>query len=701
MKYDLTVEIPPLTQSHLEDALWLEDTYCTTALNWVNAQTLRTVEQFCQSDEFSRIKELVLSELSCDSRVPWVSRHGDHFYNFWQDANNPKGVWRRTTLSGYREDAPPWEMVLDLDDLSWEEGCEWVFAGITPLIINPRYCLIHLSRAGTDARTIREFDLRDKRFIDDGFVLPMSKSKVSWINRDSLYVADAIGEGAVSSSGYPRRVKRWMRGTSLDTSPTIFEGSIDDVGVFAYRDHTPGFERDLLIRNIDANRRHLFFLAEDGSFRRVAVPEDAQFLIFRDWLLIKTSSQWSYGQTTYPPGVLLATKFTSFIEDDCTLTTLFVPDARTALQSFQGVGPHLLLSILDNVVNRMEVLTPGEGKWERSDLHSSAGGFNALGVTALDLISSDYFLTITGFLRPPSLYFGNLDGERDLELLKQANTASSLQNYRVSQHFATSKDGTQIPYFEISSIDRVLNGQNPTLLYGYGGFNVSLFPSYLGEDVPAWLGRGGVYVVANIRGGAEFGPDWHQAAIRQNRHLAFEDFAAVAQSLIERGVTVPAKLGARGASNGGLLTGNMLIRYPQLFGCIVCEMPLLDMQRYTKLLAGASWIAEYGDPEVPEDWAYMRSFSPYHNIRSGVVYPPVLFLTSSNDDRVSPAHARKMVFRMQEEGHRQVYLFEDIEGGHGAAVSQESSAYRSALVSEFLWRSLHSKVTTLSTLGSV
>ncbi len=676
-----------LPQTIADDPLWLETIEGSDALAWVEIQNERTVAEFCQSEDFQRLESSILQELSLDSRIPWIAKYGDHVYNFWQDHKNPAGVWRRTTLQGYRASSPIWETVLDIDELRRREGIDWLFNGASVLAPDYRYCLIHLSPGGSDACAVREFDLQHKGFVEDGFVLPVSKSRVSWIDRNSLYLADALDTKSLCASGYARVIKRWERGTSPVNAQILFEGAYEDVGVFAYRDHTPGFQRDVVIRNVDAYRSEAFLLSSDDQLVKLDLPDDAEFSVFQEWLLIMPSKDWNLGSYTYLTGHLLAIRLDDFLSRKCNFTVLFVPTAQTALQGFRRVGSYLVLSILDNVVSHLAVLRFIDGDWTRSVL-DSPNPFSTLAIGALDPTSDRYLLTVSGFLQPPSLYMGDLADDGQAELLKEVCTGWDLTRYRVSQHFTISADGTQVPYFEISAADVQLDGQNPTLLYGYGGFQISLQPSYLGINIPAWLARGGVYVVANIRGGGEFGPAWHQAALRQNRPRAYQDFVAVAQSLISRKITSPAKLGIRGGSNGGLLVGNMLTEYPHLFGCVVCEVPLLDMQRYPLLLAGSSWIAEYGDPSCEQQWDYIRGFSPYHNLRSDTVYPPTLFLTSGSDDRVSPAHARKMTYRMHNAGHSNVYFHESSGGGHGGAGEQKESAYRAALVSEFLWRNL-------------
>lgn len=675
-------QLPPDT----DDFLWLEALQGKPALTWVEQQNQRTVTRFAQGKAFPQIETQVFDILNKDTQIPWVTQYGQFYYNFWQDQHHPRGLWRRTTLEEYRKDEPEWETVLDIDALGKAEGKDWVYHGSQALSPDYRYCLLHLSPDGGDAVVVREFDLVSKQFVEHGFVLPVAKSRVSWVDKDRLFVATDFGPGSMTQSGYPRIAKIWQRGTPLSAAQPLYEAQPEDMSVFAYHDSTPGFARSYVGRSLDFYRKEVFVLNGQGDKIRIEVPDDAWVSGHREWLLIKLSSEWQLGDQRYPSGALLAANFNDYLAGKRSLSVLFTPSASVALSGYASTRDHLILSIMDNVVNRLEVLTPLGNQWQSRPL-GQPGAVNTISATGINDETNAYFLTVSGFLQPTSLYMGDLDSGNE-ELLKQGPQDFDATSYQVSQHFAQSNDGTRVPYFQIAAKTLHLDGKNPTLLYGYGGFEVPLLPGYLGAKAPAWLERGGVYVVANIRGGGEYGPAWHQAALKQNRHRAYEDFAAVAQDLIARKVTSSPHLGARGGSNGGLLVGNMLTLYPQLFGAIVCEVPLLDMQRYTQLSAGASWIAEYGDPTQPQEWAYIKTFSPYHNIKAQVAYPPVLFYTATSDDRVNPSHARKMAARMQQMGYSQAYFYENTEGGHSASADKKQSAFHSALVSEFLWDTL-------------
>ncbi|TNY25313.1 S9 family peptidase [Fulvimonas soli] len=681
---------PAGTQASDDPYLWLEDIHGARAMDWVKAQNAVTERRFASSPEFARTRDRILEVLDSDARIPYVARHGDHLYNFWQDKAHPRGLWRRTTLEEYRKAEPKWEVLLDVDALNKAEGKRWVFKGAECL--KPAYerCLVSLSPDGGDAVAVREFDIPSKSFVKGGFELPVAKSQVGWIDQDRIYVGTDFGPGSMTRSSYPRIVKEWKRGTPLAAAAAVHEARPDDMTVSAFHDRTPGFERDFVVVVTDFFHTENY-LRKDGGLVHLDLPSDAAgFDAHREWLLVQTRTPWTTGGATYPGGALLAIRFDDFMAGKRDFAVLFRPDEHTALSSFAWTRHHLILDVLDDVKSRLEVLTPpasGNGDWPRAPM-AGAPSMSTVTVADTDPDNSDeYWLSVTGFLTPSSLQRGVLGGGA-AETLKQSPAFFDASRFQVNQHFVASKDGTRVPYFEIAPKDLKLDGSNRTLLYGYGGFEVSLEPFYSGSIGRAWLERGGVYVIANIRGGGEYGPRWHQAALKADRLRAYEDFAAVAQDLVRRGVTSPRHLGAEGGSNGGLLMGNMLTLYPQLFGAIACEVPLLDMKRYVHLSAGASWIAEYGDPDDPGQWAFIRTFSPYQNLKPGMHYPPVLFYTTTSDDRVGPVQARKMAAKMQGMGYKDVWFFENLEGGHGAGADNKQSAHMHALAYDFLWDQL-------------
>jgi prolyl oligopeptidase len=674
---------PPAAPASNDPNLWLETIDGTKQLDWVKQQNAETVKKYADSAEFKQLDARLLEVLDSNERIPMVGKIGDYFYNFWRDKEHPKGLWRRTTLDEYRKDAPAWETVVDLDALAKSENENWVWHGVQCLKPDYQRCLISLSRGGADADVVREFDLPGKQFVKGGFELPEAKSNVAWKDKDHIYVATDFGAGSMTTSSYPRIVKEWKRGTPLSSATTVYEAKNDDMSVAAMRDNTPGYERDFVTRQIAFYDSETFLRGKDGKLTRIDVPNDAATDVHREWLLIEPRSDWTVGGKTYKSGSLLAAKFDDYMGGKREITVLFEPTDTTALDGYSWTRHQLILNVMDNVVNRLEVLTPQPGDWKRDSL----GGAPQLSTIAAggvdDDTSDDYFLTVSGFLQPTTLYYGTI-GQGEAQAIKHSPSFFDASKYVVSQHFATSKDGTRVPYFEIAPKNLKANGANPTLQYGYGGFEISLQPNYSGNVGRAWLEKGGVYVIANIRGGGEYGPRWHKAALKANRLRAYEDFAAVSQDLFARKITSPQHLGAMGGSNGGLLMGNMLTLYPQLYGAVVSQVALLDMQRYTHLSAGASWIAEYGDPDKPAEWAWLKTFSPYTNAKAGQKYPPVLFTTSTRDDRVGPVHARKMYAKLQGLGY-DTSFYENIEGGHGAAADNKQSAFMNALGYTYLW----------------
>ena len=678
-----------LTDPHL----WLEDVTGDAAMGWVRERNAMTLARLASGEAFAILRDRLREVLDSADRIPYVTQRGGFLYNFWQDEANPRGLWRRTALAEYRKPDPRWEVLLDVDALAASENENWVWQGAPTLRAGGyRRALVHLSRGGADASVVREFDVADRAFVSGGFGLAEAKSDVGWIDAEHVYVGTDFGPGSMTSSGYPRIVRVWRRGTGLREAETVFEGEPADVSVSAYRDQTEGFERDFVIRAIDFYR-HRWYLRSGGDLILVPVPEDAKIDVHREWLLIRTRSRWTERGREYPAGALLAAGFEEFMAGGRELTVLFEPDPHTSLAYHAWTRHHLILATMRDVRSALAVLTPTSEGWHAEPL----GGLPELAetdVTSTDPHESDeYYVATSGFTEPTTLRLVRLGGAEPAQAASPAEPASPIKRapaffdasgLTVRQRFATSDDGTAIPYFVVGP-DRP--GPGPTLLTGYGGFEVSLTPSYSGVIGRGWLARGGSYVVANLRAGGEYGPDWHLSAIKENRHLVYEDFAAVARDLAECGVTTPGQLGIEGGSNGGLLMGVMLTRYPELFGAIVGQVPLLDMRRYHRLLAGASWIAEYGDPDRPDEWRHLLPFSPYQNVSDAGRYPPVLLITSTRDDRVHPAHARKMVARLEESGH-DVSYYENIEGGHGAAADNEQRALKWALVFEFLWRHL-------------
>ena len=670
---------------------WLEDVEGDDALAWVRARNAEATGALT-GPGFEELRAGILAVLDSDAKIPAVTKAGDLYYNVWRDAEHERGLWRRTTLESYRTDDPDWDVLLDIDALAAAEGESWVWHGAQVLRPDCRRALVTLSRGGSDADVTREFDLETRAWVPDGFERPESKGGMSWIDEDTVFVFTDTGPGSLTTSGYPRTVRRWRRGTPLAEAELVYEGDETDLYISAYHDRTPGFERDLVVRSIAFYREQVFLLGAGDVLTRLDLPESADLGLKREWLTVELRDPWEVGGFEHPAGSLLAIRLDAFLAGDRSFDVIFTPTPTTSLTGASWTRHHLVLNILDDVKNRLRVLTPGHGGWTDAPLHG-VPKVGTVSAGAVDADESDaLWLTVTDYLTPSTLALATLPetGPADLAEvapLKSMPTFFDATTHVAEQRLARSQDGTRVPYFLVRPRDLVLDGTAPTLLYGYGGFEISLTPSYSGSLGRSWLSRGGVYAVANIRGGGEYGPRWHQEALRENRHRAYEDFAAVARDLVTAGVTSPEHLGIQGGSNGGLLVGNMLVHYPELVGAVVVQVPLLDMSRYSHLLAGASWMAEYGDPDDPAQWEFIRTFSPYHLVDPDREYPPVLFTTSTRDDRVHPGHARKMAALMLAAG-KDVLSYENIEGGHGGAATNAQSAFMSALAYTFLWKRL-------------
>lgn len=663
---------------------WLEDVSGKKALEYVEAQNAITFKELKARAEYEPIRTRVLSILNDKARIPYVSKMGAHYYNFWRDAANPRGLWRRTTLEEYRKPEPKWELVLDLDKLAKDEKENWVWAGANCLPPAYEKCLISVSRGGADASVVREFDLKTKQFVKDGFNLPEAKSSVTWRDANTAYVGTDFGAGSMTDSGYPRIIKRWARGTPLAQAQAVFEGKQTDVAAFASVDHTKGFFRELFGRSI-AFYNAEYQLLKDGKFIKYDIPADAEIGTSREWLTVQLRSDWNVGGKTYKAGVLLVTKHDAFLTGTREFTVLFEPTATTSLQGAGFTRNAIVLNVSDNVSTRIFEATFNNGKWNQRELKLPNKG--TASASAVDADESDaLWVNYVDFLTPDSLYLTEIGKDLPAPIKSRPSYWDS-SKVQVQQLFAKSKDGTRVPYFVLSRKDLALDGKNPTLLYGYGGFEVPQVPWYSGNIGSSWLSRGGVFVLANIRGGGEFGPQWHQAALKGNRQKSFDDFIAVAENVQARKITSARHLGIQGGSNGGLLVASVFVQRPELFRAVVCQVPLTDMQRYHKLLAGASWMAEYGDPDKAEDWAFLSKYSPYQNVKKDGKYPRVLFTTSTRDDRVHPGHARKMYARMKEQGHNVLY-YENTEGGHAGAADNEQTAKLLALEWSFLLNEL-------------
>ncbi len=662
--------------------LWLEDIDGAKALEWVKATSATTTAELEAVPEYDAIHEQLLKIYNSNDRIPYPEVQGGLVYNFWQDTDHVRGIWRRTTLDSYVTANPDWETVLDLDALAEAEGENWVWKGANGLWPEYRRFLVSLSRGGGDAVVIREFDAVTREFVPDGFILPEAKADATWKDEDTLWVGTDFGEGTLTDSGYPRLAKEWKRGTDLEAAATVFEGKVTDVAASAVSIFTLEGRYDLITETPEFFRS-IDWIMVDGRRKRLAIPEDAILQgIFKKQLLVSLRSDWKVGGRTYPQDALLAIDLADFLAGGRDFRVLFTPEDRVALGGVSSTRNYLLVSTMDNVRSRLYRYTFTGDSWQQEEI--ALPGLGTAGIVGTSDLNDTFFFNYTDFLTPSSLYLAR-EGQVAVPV-KSMPAYFDTDGMQVDQYEATSKDGTKIPYFIFMPKGYRADGANPTMLYGYGGFEISLKPRYSATIGTSWVGRGGVYVLANIRGGGEFGPQWHQAAMQQKHQNAFDDFIAVAEDLIARKVTSPAHLGIVGGSNGGLLVGACMVQRPDLYGAVVCQVPLLDMKRYNKLLAGASWMAEYGNPDT-DDWSYMRKWSPYQNLDAAKTYPKVFFTTSTRDDRVHPGHARKMVKKMTDMG-KPVYYYENTEGGHGGAANLNQRAYMWALTYAYLWKML-------------
>jgi prolyl oligopeptidase len=685
--------------------VWLEEVGSPQARAWVAARNAETKNALCDT-LFEEDRAALLDILNAHDRIPWVVQRGGFVYNFWRDEQNPKGLWRRATLASYRTSAPDWEVMLDLDALARAEGEDWVWHGCVSLPPTHRHGLVQLSRGGSDAVVIREFDLAAKRFVDGGFFLPEAKGGAAWIDDSTLLVSSALGgEPFQTSSGYARTVRRWQRGTPFAEAPVVFACERTEMLAWGWHEHSPRHSRRCFIRRADFFHSLLYVEDGGGVRRQVDIPTDAYLYVERNWLVLNLRSDWAVAGQSFKAGALLVVDIDALLAGGGGFTVLFEPTRTCFLQNFSAAGNTIAFKVLDNVRSHISLARYRNGSWQIERVPGfpdmATVDFYRLVEDDIDWLGEEehegetFVISSQSSIMPPALWLARFG--QGAELLKQAPARFDATGLVITQHQAASVDGAQVPYFQIARAGMPLDGSNLCLLTGYGGFQLASLPQYAAQVGKLWLERGGVFVIANIRGGGEFGPDWHKAGVRAGKKLAHDDFAAVAQDLIARGVTGPRRLACKGGSNGGLLVGNMLTRYPDLFGAIDCAVPLLDMKRYTKLTAGASWVSEYGDPEKPEDWAFLREISAYHHVEPARRYPPILLTTSARDDRVHPGHARKMAAKLAAQGHS-VYFHEPLEGGHAGASDNAQLAFNLALSFAFLRKTI---VLDLASPGSV
>jgi prolyl oligopeptidase len=657
--------------------LWLENIEGGQAMEWVEGQNRMVFREFGRGAGYEGLRGRLLEIATSPDRIPYVGFHAGWLYNFWTDEKRPRGVWRRTTPDQYRTPDPLWEELLDFDLLGEEEGVNWVWAGADFLPPDGDRALVSLSRGGADAVEVREFDLSKGDWVPGGFRIPEAKTSVSWIDADSIYVATGDKKQDLTRSGYPRTIRRWSRGTPLPSAPVVFQGQPSDVMVVAGVGFSRGRKFETVVRMISFFESEIF-LRTGEEWSQLPVPPDAGLSFFGDYLLVSLRSPWELEAQSFFPGTLLAGKISDVLAGNLAFQTLFEPGPRRIVGDSATTENFLVLEERDQL--RSSVFALAYGSWEKITLdlptdEPSFGPWNPYEGDELLVYGSN-------FLTPASVWRVDVaDPSAGPELLRAAPERFNKEGLVTQLHEAVSADGTVIPYWQIGPAEQ--SEPLPVLMHAYGGFSVPMEPGYDSFIGAAWLERGRVYVVPVLRGGGEFGPEWHEAARGMNRDRVFEDAIAVAEDLVRRGVTTPGQLAFTGGSNGGLLAMVLATRRPDLFGAVVAEVPLTDMRRYHRLLAGASWMDEYGDPDDPAVWEYLKSYSPYHNVQPDADYPPVLLTSSTRDDRVHPGHARKMVALFQSQGHPAFY-YENTEGGHGGAADASQAAKLRALAHVFL-----------------
>jgi prolyl oligopeptidase len=673
---------PTLDAPDDDPHIWLEEIEGQAPLAWVDQQNARTLARFA-GRRFEADRDALAAIFDRRDNIPYVQRRAGLLYNFWQDAEHPRGLWRRTTLQEFRKDAPEWEVLLDLDALAAEESEDWVWKMASTLPPDHKRAILYFSRGGSDASVLREFDLTQKRFVEDGFTLPEAKGGASWLDADMLILSSAFGGPEVqTTSGYARIVRLWRRGTDPADASVLFEGPRESVSTYAGLDRTAKTERVLFSDHFSFFEEHLWVGDRTGPKIKIDVPADANLSFHDEWFALKTRTAWTLGNTTYAPDTLLAGSVADLLAGSPRIQVLFQASDRVALQGFSWVHSKLLVSILDNLRPRYELFTPFTAGWTGRKVEGlpDAGVVSAWRLDSQEMESNgDVLVNAQDPLNPATLSLYPATGAPTV--LKRAPAVFDASGHVVTRHEAVSIDGERIPYVQVGPAGET--GDAPVLLSGYGGFAVSREPVYSGAVGKLWLEPGGTYVLAHIRGGGEFGTRWHEAGRLAGKRLTHDDFAAVAADLVTRGVTTPKRIAATGGSNGGILITNMLTRYPDRFGALFCTIPLIDMRRYSQLLAGASWIAEYGDPAKPEDWAFLKTYSAYHAAEPGKNYPPILIATTRKDDRVHPGHARKMTAKLQAMGY-QPYFYEPATGGHGYGKDNKERAAFTALGYGFL-----------------
>lgn len=667
--------------------IWLEDTQNPETMKWVTAHNAKSAEVLEKDARFTAVANDIRTIITAKDRIPYPTLIGRTVRNFWQDQDHRRGILRQTSWAEYQKEEPRWEIILDIDELNKREQKSWVYVGLICLPPEFDRCLLKLSDGGRDEFVVREFQVSTKSFVTGGFEMPAAKSDIAWIDKNTLFVGTDFGPDSLTTSGYPREVRIWKRGTPLKEAKLVFSGEKSDVSVDAWRDF--GFDSNAMyIRQSPNFFESKVFLFDGAKTQPLPFPTTADFKgAFKGQLLAMLRRDWQTPDKTFKAGSVVSIPRTAVGSKDVlkTVESVWEPDDRSAFSDLRISKDFITLNVLRNVRSELHRVLRKGTKWLATPIPFAKDG-SAM-ITDTNVYDNHVFISYETFNVPASLYYNVGLLEQGLRKVKSLTPKFDASDVVVEQFEATSTDGTKVPYFVVHNKGMKLDGTNPTLLYGYGGFEVNLDPFYLGAIGKVWLNQGGVYVLANIRGGGEFGPRWHEAAMKENRQRSYDDFASIARDLIARQITSARRLGIQGGSNGGLLVGVSFTQHPELFNAVVCESALLDMIRYTQMPPGASWIGEYGDPAEPKMAEIIARYSPYQNVQTGRSYPEVFFHVSTADDRVQPGHSRKMTARLEEKGHK-VLFYENTEGGHGGAADLEQKVKKLALEYIYLYQKL-------------
>ena len=676
----------------LDNYQWLENIEGKKSMEWVMEKNRITDDKLKPKKLYKELYNQALTVLNNKSRLPAVTQKGKWIYNFWQDEKHPRGIYRKTTIKQFKKSKPKWYTVLDMDEYSLLKGENYDFHGLSCLPPDGNDCLVNLSLGGGDAIVVREFDLKKKKFVKNGFSVPLAKTQVSWIDKNNIYIGTDFGVGSLTKSGYPKIIKKWQRGTALSQAKTVYQADDNSMSVNTRRFSYYDSYIDMINENTSFWSDDKYQIVNDKIIK-LDLPNSATTIgTYNNKLVVSLNKDWHNNNEIYVQGEVLLVDIELLRGEGGKIESVIKPDKKTVIEEVDITKHGLLITIMEDVKSKLRRYKQQKnGQWQITDISFPNNG--TINISSIDESTGDFFAEYESFITPPSLYYVK-SSDLTPELIKQQNESFDGSQFKVIQNFATSVDGTRVPYFVVMNKNTQLDGKNPTHIFSYGGFRNTLSPSYSGSYEALsgaygklWLERGGIFVLANIRGGGEYGPAWHEAALLKNRHKSFEDFESVARDLFSKKITSAKHLGIEGRSNGGLLVTATMTRHPELYAAVVCGAPLIDMKRYSKLLAGASWMGEYGDPDNAEMWNYIKTYSPYQNVKEGITYPPIFFYTSTKDDRVHPGHARKMAAKLIDKGNIVDY-YENIEGGHHGFSTNEQLAHRLALSYSHLWLNL-------------